>query len=88
MNELKKRIVRLVRILGTPYGEIVGVFWINDEVIVDSISLTEDGRDFEMSIFSSVCDEDDYEAIIPSDYLTMEELESMVIMLEEYLVRS
>lgn len=87
MNHLKSRIARLVKILGQPYGEIVGTFWINDEIFVDSIAVIKGGKDFEMSIFSESNNED-YEAIIPSDYLTNEELEKLVIMLEEYLIKS
>jgi len=85
MNPLKTRISRLVKILGEPYGEIVGTFWINDEIFVDSIGVIKNGKDFEMSLFN---EGGDYEAIIPSDYLTDEELEKIVIMLEEYLIRS
>jgi hypothetical protein len=87
MNPLKLRIARLVKILGQPYGEIVGTFWINDDVFVDTIAVIKGGRDFEMSIFSQ-SNEEDFEAIIPSDYLTDEELEKLVTLLEEYLIKS
>lgn len=84
MNPLKSRIARLVKILGEPYGEIIGTFWINEDVFVDSIAVIKGGKDFEMSLFN---EGGDYEAIIPSDYLTDEELEKLVTMLEEYLIR-
>ena len=85
MNPLKSRIARLVKILGEPYGEIIGTFWINEDIFVDSIAIIKGGRDFEMSLFNHSGDE---EAIIPSDYLTDEEMEKLVVMLEEYLIKS
>lgn len=87
MNSIKDRIVRLVKILGKPYDEIVGIFWINSEIVVDSISITECGTDFEMSIFTKAPDTD-WESIIPSHLLTEEELNNIVELLEEYLIKN
>lgn len=85
MDTLKSRISRLVKILGQPYGEIVGTFWINDDVIVDSIKSIRKSKDFEMSIFNPHGDD---EMIIPSDYLTNDEMEKLVLMLEDYLIKN
>ena len=85
MDSLKSRISRLVKILGEPYGEIVGTFWINEDIFVDSITSIKKGKDFEMSCFNPAGDE---EMIIPSDYLTDEEMEKLVLMLEDYLIKN
>jgi hypothetical protein len=85
-TEYKERISRLIKILGEPYDEIVGIFYINDDLWVDSISVVG-VLDFEMSIFSKV-NEEDYETILSSDYLTLEELENLVNVLEDYLIKN
>lgn len=87
MDEKIDRIVRLLKILGKPYNEIVGIFWINDEVVVDCISVTENGKDFEMGVFTKI-EGSDWEAIIPSHLLTEEELDDLCELLENILINS
>lgn len=85
MDSVKDRIVRLVRILGKPFDEVIAIMWINDEVVIDSIALTEDKQDFELSIFTKAGGED-FESIIPSNFLNEEELNNILYQLEEYLM--
>ena len=85
MDSVKDRIVRLVRILGKPFDEVITIMWINDEVVIDSIALTEDKQDFELSIFTKAGGED-FESIIPSALLNEEELNNILYQLEEYLM--
>lgn len=88
MEAQKDKIVRLVKILGKPYNEIVGVFWVNDDIIADTISVTECGKDFELSVFSKSEDYSDWEDIIPSFLLSEDELNNIVEMLEDILMNN
>jgi len=85
-DSLKERIIRLIKILGRPFNEVVTVIWINDELIIDSLSLTDDGNDFEMNIFIKA-DGEDFENILPSCYLNEEEMNNILNELEDILIR-
>lgn len=86
-EELVYNIVRLIKVLGKPHSEIVGIFWINDEIVGDTLAVTEDGKDFEVSVFSKA-EGSDWEDIIPSFLLSDDELINIKTMLEDILINS
>lgn len=85
MDTNKDRIIRLVKILGKPFDEVIGIMWINNEIVIDSIALTSDKQDFELSIFTKAGGED-FESIIPSSLLGEQELNNILHQLEKYLM--
>jgi len=69
------RLISLIKALASPYDEIVGEWWLADQVI-DSLQLTDDG--FVMCVWSG-----SLEYQIDSDHLTDDGIQELIKQLEE-----
>lgn len=84
MKQLKKRISRLIRVLGEPFNEIIYYIEVSDDLHINCLSVVEGTDDFEMSFFH---DTNELETVIPSEFLSEVELEVIVRELEELLIK-
>lgn len=79
MRDKIHRIIRLVRVLGTPDQEIIGPYIIDGDVI-DTIEVIDD------DVFCLNCWADDFEFQLYSDCLYEDQLDEIIEQLEHILL--